>query len=474
MAGVRYGNPEAVVLDLSGVAAMFQQQQQQKRLVQQQLDKQINDDLSKLSFEGVRPQDYQAIRQRYDAYRDAAINYKKALRDPRMRDQAEQEYINSKSELNTAVGKSKSRKEAVKGVIDFWGKNRDQIDPTEFAKTKSLLDAPLGTKEFDDADGIDVTSLVFKPDQYDPKKLSDLIGTIKPVENNVTTQLPNGQFSYVNKKIIPPNTLAGLVGDAYENDYANTKKYFDSKFNTLPPEERSIYEDYAKQYIPDFAINSPKDLAIAQNMYGRLDVGSEQGIKGRDVSRAEKFAMEQQARQIAAVNRRQNIWLQSQKDNRDKEDYFVVDDIARNMVAGNAAAALAPFQSNISPGTEVRYVKDGDPWLESLYKDLKKGGVDAYTRKLSKEAFKKGTIIVAVPKIDPETKEPIKDHYEIMAVSASDKAPQSRINAALNYARGGTIKPLPDKYYKDRLSNPQTGLMNMPGYFNPDNEDEEN
>jgi hypothetical protein len=477
MALGRYGSPEAVVLDLSGVAAMFQQQQQQRKLNQQLVDKQVNEDLSKLSLDGVRPQDYQVIRQKYDQYKDAAINYKKALRDPRTRDQAEQSYINSKTDLSTAIGRSKSRKETAKGVIDFWGKNRDQIDADAFAKTKALIDAPLGSKEFDEADNIDISNLVFKPEKYDPKKIADLVGSIKPVENNVTTQLPNGQFSYSKSKVLPAGTISAIVGQAYDTDYENTKKYYDTQFQTLPEEDRAIYEDYAKRYIPDFSIQSPKDLAIAENMYGRVELGLDKGIKGRDVSRAENFQRAQQARQIAATDRRQERLIKSQQDKKANGDYYVVDDIAQNLRVGNVKNALAPFESYASPGTLVTFVKSGqtdEGVLDRVYNDIQRDGVDSKTRMISKSMFKNGAVIVAVPKVDAETKEVIKGQYEYMAVPSGERNLESRINAMLNYARGGTNKPLPDKFYKGRIE-PTVEDAVTPGYLDdadPETEEE--
>jgi len=474
MAVGRYGSAEAVVLPLNGVLAMFQQQQQERRLLQQQLDKQVNEDLSKLSFDGVRPNDYPIIRQKYDAYKDAAIRYKKSLRDPKTRDQAERDYINSKSDLNAFIGQSKSAKEQKKGIIEFWGKNRENIDPTEFAKINSLLDAPVGSPEYEQAKNIDISNLVFKPEKYDPKKIGDLIATIKPVETKTATPLANGQISYVNKKIVPPTAISTIIGNAYDNDYENTKKYYDAQFSILPEEDKSIYETYAAQYIPGFKIETPKDLAIAQNMYGRVDQGIEQGVKGTDRSRIERFAREQQSRQIAAADARQARALATRASAK-SDGYYVVNDIAAGMKSGNVKGALAPFESYASPGTVVTFLKRGqvdEGMLDRVYEDVKRDGVDAKTRMIPKSAFKNGTLIVAVPKIDPKTKETLKG-YEYMAVPASEKNLQSRINAMLNYARGGAIKPLPDKFFKGKILTQEPDVIYTPGTLDDADENEQ-
>jgi hypothetical protein len=458
MAVGRYGTPEAVVLNQAPLMNFFLQQQQEKKAQAQLLDRQINEDMTKLSFDGARSQDYSTIRGGYDAFKNAAIQYKKALRDPKRRDAAEQEYLNSKAQLNALISQSKEAKERTKQIYDFYGKNRDQINEDEFRGSIGKLNAPIGTPQYEEAKQYDIGSIIFRPEQFDTNKWQDVISAVKPTEVTTPTTLPNGQIETRKKRVIDPMALSQVVAQAYEADYGRAKKFYNTQFSSLLPEDKQLYEDYARRYIPNFEIKTPKELAIAANMYGRIEQDLGRDIKGTDLNRREAFAREQQNRQIAAANARQQKELSARQK---KEDYYVEDDIAANLVAGERDNVIAPFESMASPGTVVTYVRDNDGIndkgrIDRIYEDMKKNGVAAKTRLMKRSQLGAGAIIVAVPKINPETKEVVPGKYEYMAVSSQQNGLQTRINALLNYAKGGTSKPLPSKYYKGWITPPTT------------------
>lgn len=482
MAVGRYGSPEAVVLDVSPVANYLLRQQQEKKLMQQQLDRQVNEDLSKLSLDGARPQDISVIRQRYDAFRDAAIQYKKALRDPKTRDTAEQNYINAKTQLNTLVAESKGAKEVDKQIYDFYGKNRDQINEDEFRKAIGLRKFAIGTPEYNQAKDYDMSSIAFKPEQFQADKWENVINTaIKPQTVTTPTKLPNGQIEVQKKRMVDPRALSEVISGLYDSDLGHGKKYWDSQFGALQPEDKSIYEDYMNKYLPGFEITTPKELAIAAKMYGRIEQDLGAQITGTDRSRIEAFQRQMQAEREARADARQAKSLAAQSENKNKEDYYVEDDIAANMANNNRQGVIAPFKSVIAPGNEVAYIREGDgindkSRIDRMYNQVKKYAKDAETKLMTREQFGKGVIVVQVPSLDKD-KNPIPGQYQYMAVSRVNKNPQSRINALLNYASGGATKLLPSKYYKGKLNPPAIQQQTIEAAYTPgqfDDVEEEN
>lgn len=479
MGGGRYGNPEAVVLDFSPVTTYLAQQQQIRQAQQQQLDRQVNEDLTKLSFDGARTQDYSAIRSGYDTFKNAAIQYKKSLSDPRLRDRAEQDYLNSKANLNNLIAQSKEAKERTKGIYDFYAKNREQINDDEFKKGISLLNSPIGTQEYENSKGYDISSIIFKPEQFESAKWQPIINSVKPVEVSSAKELANGQILTQKKRVINPQAFAQTVEGLYNSDLGHGKKYWDDQFNTVPPEEKEVYEEYLDKYIPGFQIKEPKDLAVASYAYGRLEQDMGEDLKGVNRTRMENFQREMQRRIDDRLDKR--IAALSKKD--EEKNYYVVDDIAKSLANGNGQAAISPLLSEASSGVNVAYIADNDGInssgrIDRIYADIKKNGVDAKTRQLSRKQLGEGTIIVAVPKIDPETKAVVPGAYDYMAVHKGEKFPQPRINALYNYAKGGEVKPLPQKYYKDKLTDRNTKILQNqtygPAQLNDVEEEDEN
>lgn len=480
MAVGRYGSAEAVVVNLGPVAAYLAQQQQEKKAMQQQLDRQVNDDLSKLSLDGARSQDYSAIRQGYDAFKNAAIQYKKALRDPKHRDTAEQNYLNSKAQLNAMISQSKEAKDRTKQIYDFYAKNRDQINEDEFKSGVSLLNAPIGTPQFEQSRDYDISRIAFKPEQFQADKWQTIIGSVKPQEVSMPTQLPNGQIVTEKKRMVDPRVLSTTISGLYDSDLGHGKKYWDTQFASLPPEDKQIYEEYLGKYLPGFEITNPKELAIAANMYGRVEQDLGRTITGSDRSRIESFQRQMQGEREARADARQAKSLAARAARQSDSNYYVEDDIAKNLSVGNVDNVLQPFRSEASPGTVVTYIGDRVTGsdrgaVDRIYDDLKKNGIDSRTRTISRKQLGEGAIIVAVPKINPKTKEIIKGQYEYKALPRTTKNPQPEIRALLDYARGGTAKPLPAKYYKGKLdSQPEVVIESeyAPGEF--DDIDEEN
>lgn len=466
MATGRYGTPEAVVLDFSPVTAYLAQQQQIRQAAQQQLDKQINEDLTKLNFDGARTQDYSAIRSGYDAFKNSAIKYKKALKDPKLRDAAEQEYLNSKANLNNIVAQSKEAKERTKSIYEFYAKNRDEINYDEFKSSIAMLNSPIGSPQYEQGRNYDISSVIFKPEQFDANKWQNLVDNIKPREVSSPKTLANGQILTSKKKMYDPIALQQIITQGYNADYGNAKKFYDRQFKTLDPNDKVIYEEYAQKYIPNFVINTAEDLAVASNIYGRIEQDMGSDIKGTDRTRIENFQREMQARIDDRLDKR--IAALAKKD--EDKNYYVVDSMAKALSEDDGETAIAPILADRSPGVIVRYVsnKSGGKdkgLVDRIYKDLKKDGVDSDTRFLTRKQIGDGVIVVAVPKVNPETKEVVRGQYEYMAVPKNDKFPQPKLNALINYAKGGEIKQLPQKYYKNKLGQDlNSGILSNQAY----------
>jgi len=448
-----YANGESVVFNQQPFYMMMQQRAQQKRLEDAALNKQIEDDLGKIQTKGIRDVDTENILSQYARIKDMGIAYREAIRNPAKNPKAYREYRDAWQKIQNDIAASQDAKERAKTLYTFYGSNHDKIDTDAFKQKMSGINAAIGTPEYETTKNFNLDDIVFKDEKFDMGKWNTAILAAAPGKNvNIPERLPNGQYKNVKSFERDPVALGTAAATAYDANLHGAEKYFNNQFAKLDPEQKLTYEEYVKQYDPKFEIKTPKDLAVATALFGKVKQDMGYDISGPD----QAFAMAQQQRAFnqaekMAALQEQNIRTRPTK-SKSEEDYVLAKDIAKDMSSGNISRALEPFQSYASPGTVVTYLHSkvlDNGMLDRIYKDLRKDGVDAKTRLIDRSALNDGAIVVGVPKINPQTKEPMPG-YNYMIVTNKDKRPESRINALLNYAKGGTITPLKDSYYKKR------------------------
>lgn len=459
------GNAEAVVFNPAPLINYFQQEQERKRQENQAIDKQIADDLSKYSPDGLRQQDVPQFLNQYQGLKNLSIQYRDAIRNPAKNPKVYNEYQNAKSKLTGLIAESKAAKENTKSLYDFRAKNLDKLDDDAFKQAMVLYNAPVGSTDHDQAKNFDQSQLVFKAPKMDLAKLYAPLNQIKPEETQTMKSLPTGQFRKVKTKQVPPGAIAQYMSSAYDTDLLNSKKGFNDMFANTPDDQKMLLEDYAKKYFdPNFQLKTPKDLAVATGLYGRANKSTVNDMGGSPYLANQTFQRQQQARSFAH-SEKMAADAAAKKDN-----YIWENDIAKSMQSGDTqnVRRLATELESSTPGVERVFLKDGETTqgaMRVFKRELKARGLDGETKNLNDADFKKGVLVVAVPKTNKEgnriKNKAGKDEYEYLAVSSRDPYLQNRLNKLKNYAVGGAIKPLTDKIYQQQPVQPAT-------IFNPD------
>lgn len=441
------GRGEAQIFNLSPYLNLYLQEQQQKKLENRAIEKQIDDDLARYTPEGMRPQDVDQFLDQYQKMKSFRVQNAESLRNPSKNVNSWNQYQDMKSRLTKLVAESKAAKENTKSLYDFRGRNLDKLDDDAFKQAMGLYNAPIGTPEHDQARNFDQSQLVFKAPKMDLIKLYQPLNALRPEETQDVQSLPTGQFRKLKTRQINPGAVAQYMSAAYDTDLLNAKKGFDDMFNNTPEDQRLLLEDYARKYYdPNFVIETPKDLAVASGLYGRVKPVESEDIGGSPYLSNQAFQREQQKRQFAHSEK-----MQRDRDAK-KDKYIWETEIANYMKQGDTqnVRRLATELESSTPGVERVFLKEGETTrgaLKTFKRELKQKGLDGKTKYLTDADFKTGVLVVAVPKLDKD-KNPIPNQYEYLAVSAKDPNIQNRLNKLKNYALGGAIKPLTDKIYE--------------------------
>ena len=456
------GRGEAQVFNLGPFVNQYLREQQQQKLERQAIDKQISDDLAKYTPDGIRQQDVPQFLNQYQELKDLSLKYRDAIRNPAKNPAIWSEYQNAKSRLTGLIAQSKAAKENTKALYDFRSKNLDKLDDEAFKAAMLSYNSPIGTPEFDSVKDFDQSQLIFKAPRMDVAKLYAPINQMKPEEAQIIEPLPTGQFKKLKTLQRNPAAVAQYMSSAYDTDLLNAKKGFNDMFDNTPDEELMMLEDYAKKhYDPNFKIESPRDLAVASGLYGRVDRNESTDIGGSPYLSNQAFQQKLQNQRIAHSEK-----VASQK--KKKDDFIWETNMSNALSTGNLndIQKLSSELETATPGVEKVYIKSGvtPPGVINVFKkNMKLTGVDGKTKYLNDADYKAGVLLVAVPKTyqsGNKKGERIKkngvDEYEYMAVSAKDPYRQNRLNRLRNFATGGSIKPLTDKVYEQDNELPGT------------------
>ena len=456
------GRGDAQVFNLAPYLNLYLQEQQQKKQESRAIDKQVADDLAKYTPDGLRQQDVPQFLNQYQNLKNLSIQYRDAIRNPTKNPQAWSEYQSAKNRLTGLIAESKAAKENTKSLYDFRAKNLDRLDDDAFKQAMNLYNAPLGSTEHEQARNFDQSQLVFKAPKMDLIKLYAPLSQLKPEETQVTEGLPTGQFRKVRTKQINPGAIAQYMSAAYDTDLLNAKRGFNDMFDNTPEEERLVLEDYARQYYdPNFKIETPKDLAVASGLFGRVKPSETQDIGGSPYLANQAFQREMQNKRFAHAEK-----MAADKDAKKEKDKYIWESEMTKYLHNNDTKnilRLATELESSSPGARGLFLKSGSTHvadIETFKRELKVKGVDSKTRQLNDADFKAGVLMMMVPKTDKDGNR-IKDQYEYLAVSARDKYIENRLNKLKNYAIGGSVKPLTDQIYQEQPEQTGAPVFNL-------------
>lgn len=456
------GRGEAQVLNLAPYLNLYLQEQEQKNAENRAIDKQIADDLARYTPDGLRQQDVPQFLDQYQNLKNLSIQYRDAIRNPAKNPKAWSEYQSAKNRLTGLIAESKAAKENTKSLYDFRGRNYDKLDDDAFKSAMTLYNAPIGTPEHDQAKGFDQSQLVFKEATFDmPKWQTFLNAAVKPVDRIAEEPLSTGQRRQMKVRYTDPLALANVVGQSFDNNLVNSKKFYTSQFENASEGQLQELEDYTNRYIPDFKINNAKDFAVASNLYGQVEKDMGATTAGSPYLANQAFQREQQNRQFAHSEK-----MQRDRDAKKEKDKYIWETEMTKYLHSNDTKnilRLATELESSSPGARGLFLKSGSTHaadIETFKRELKEKGVDSKTRQLNDADYKSGVLMMMVPKTDKDGNR-IKDQYEYLAVSARDKYIENRLNKLKNYAIGGAIKPLTDKIYEDQTEQTGAPLFNL-------------
>lgn len=488
MAGGRYGNAEAVTFNFGPLAQAALQQAQVKRYENAQLDRQLAVDAAKLTPKGIRPQEIGKYMESYNDLKAFSIRNRDALRSGRD-PQAFAQYQDKLASLQATISESVAAKEREKAALGFYAKNHGKINEDDFQSHLSSVKAPVGSPEYEATKGWDISQTLWNPAQFDGGKWATTFNAaVKPVERVTPENLPTGQVLNKKTSFRDPSAIANFVGKSYDSDLYHVQKLYNDQFENLADDHKQELENYAGKYIPGFKVDSPKNLAIADNLYGQVERDMGQTIGGSPYKSQQAFSREQQNRSFAHSD------AQFEKTQAAKPDknYAVVSDVDKMLKAGRYNEALTPFEA-ATPGTETVVLKEGRTpaaSLADLRRAVKQNGVDATTRSLTDKDFKDGVIVTMVPRMNPALPKEIlkvKDKngkmvpaYDYMATPVNKSNIQPRLQQHMNYS-ANLKKPVKDAVFKGIFN---SSIPTTPGALNglddeeidetvPDNEEEE-
>src|SRR6187402_2615681 len=264
-------NGEAVIYNFGPLAQVALQQAAQKKYENAQLDRQLAVDAGKLSPKGIRPQEIGKYMQSYNDLKTFSIRNRDALRSGRD-PAAFQEYQDKLANLQATINESLAAKEREKEAITFGAKNHDKIDYDDYMKHLSAVKAPVGSPEYETAKTWDISQSLWNEAKTDLGKWATTFNqAVKPREVGIPETLPTGQVLNKKKMVREPEAIANFVGRSYDGGLYHIDKLYNKQFDTLADDHKAELEDYAGKYIPGFKVDSPRNLAIADNLYGQVE-----------------------------------------------------------------------------------------------------------------------------------------------------------------------------------------------------------
>lgn len=430
---------EAVVLPTQGVTNMFLQQMERNKLHEQQLNKQIQDNMATYDPNKVRDQDLDGFYKRWQNVKDLSMKYRDAYKNPRGNVDKIRELDAAKNDLMAYINKSKGAKDFQKQVDDLYVKHPDKVNLEDFVSKRNLVSTPLDSPEYDKVQGMNITDFQFNAAKFDPAKFYAPVYKNNPLSIQSAQNIgPNGEILTSKRRIRDLNGTLNDISLGYDADYQGAKKGFDVLFKQSTPEDKAALTKVMQNVIPGFEINTPKDLAIATGMAGKMQVNMGQVQTGETGAAKEGRARRNQAYGAALS---QGNWMKRQaitgmsKENKQKWIPLMSD--ALKTKDPSLVANYIGELSDAAPGVEYGYInKEIYNQDRAKNKDLVKTIVTdrASERDILKaDDLNRGFIYAKVP--DGKDKNGnVKYKYMIASPSRND-LPNS-LNRILNAARG--------------------------------------
>jgi hypothetical protein len=482
------GNGEAVVFNQSPIISMLLRDQQEKQLKSQYLDKTIQADMSKLSPDGIRPDDIPAYTKAYQGMQDAGMKYRalaSSTKNPMEKAAAYNDFQQSLVGVRNLINESKSAKERYKSAVGFYGTNHDKIDADAFTAGLNDLRAPIGTAEYERGRNFDATSAIFNPKTFETQKWQMLLNTVKPVDKITAREIGTGQQDVSKIKYTDPNALATVAGQGFDSDYGHSKKFYTTQLEHASADEIQSLEGYAQKHLaPNFKIQSPRDYAIANALYGNVEKDMGRELKGSPWKSQQAFQAAQQQRAFAHSDALQQRSFNHTANSKGPLWEATVADAIKRGDTEKARGLLTELETSL-PGTEYGLIKQGQSKVglsKDMLNNMKVYGQDGQTRRITEQDYKDGVVWVSIPKINPKTKKVVyvKDAkgnptnikaIQVLAVKASDPHIINRLGKLRDFVRGGKPKGVSDVIYgpATNIPNGKVGL----GAFDAETEENE-
>lgn len=261
--GVGYG--EAQVFNTSAPIQLFLQQQMIEKKREDDVLKQLGDQLSKLDVSGIRPVDMKDISRLYDEYKNYAIQNKDAFANPSKnfdRYVKGQEMFNN---LLNATSLAKQEVEAQKKIFNLSASRPDVYNPEQVKKILSTRQNVSvlnpNYKPLNDFDIFNAMDYNLDKLYYDPLRKAHKEQTF-----TIEGKAPDELYKLSGFKDYTP-----LISDAahkYDLLPTGAQKKFEALFNSLSPDDLQQMNQQIQKILPpeirdNIQIKSPKDYAIA-------------------------------------------------------------------------------------------------------------------------------------------------------------------------------------------------------------------
>lgn len=431
---------EAVVLPTMGATNAILQSIQRRKQEEALTQKQIADNLATYDPNKIRDEDLPGFYDRYSKLKDLSMRYKDALRNPAKNIEQLRQLDQARNDLGAYIVKSKARKDFQAKADALYTGHAKDLNMDDFLAKRKLLSLPIDDPNSDKAPA-DITDFKLNTGDLNMQKFYAPVYKDNPLSTKKSQSIgPNGEILTKVQRVRDIEGTLRSISSLYDNDHSNAQKGFEQIFEQMPDQERASLTNSMQSIIPGFKVDSPKNLAIANGMIGKMLLDGGQVQNGYTLAAQEAKSRRLQDRSAGI---QQSLWEQRRSiansdKSKAKQPWIPKMSAAMKTNDPNVVQTYIGELSDAAPGVEYGFMnkdvynsdsQSSKNLIEKITRDR------AGARDIPRPAdLERGFIYVKVPVARQKGGKNIT--YRYMIASPSRKDLPNSLNRILNAARG--------------------------------------
>lgn len=265
----------AIVLDTTPITQYYLNEEAKRQAKDEALEKYYQDEMSKLSSEGMRSEDLPVFSEKFNRLKQIWVENKDAIKNPAKDGfQKAQEYNRLRQELLNLPTASKQAKEEKIKALDFAVKNKDLLDVSAFDNAMGLHNLPINDPRRKNIDLVNMP-LLAKP--LTPQEKQNYI---KSVLSPIGKQGSFGQAKQIDKYTTETpyteeytNSALKMAADKVKVDASSNlslKRTAELDFSKMPVEAQLELDKLHKEFYGKPIQNASDMIAAEILQAGRL------------------------------------------------------------------------------------------------------------------------------------------------------------------------------------------------------------